>query len=138
MVKYNCFFIFFSHINIVFSQNNNIIPTPKEQKIENGFIILKNTPKIRAVNEFNYAGTLLKNAFKKLGFANDKENRNRIEFSHNKNLNKEEYVLKIKLNKLAQDKIIIMPGSGINLKNINLFKNSRFIEIHGSFKNWIN
>ena len=34
------------------------------------------------------------------------------------------------LNSLAKDKITIMPGGGINLKNFNLFKNAGFNEIH--------
>ena len=40
------------------------------------------------------------------------------------------------LKKNAKDKIIIMPGSGINKSNIMNFKS--FNEIHGSFKNEIN
>ena len=40
------------------------------------------------------------------------------------------------LKKNAKDKIIIMPGSGINKSNIMSFKS--FNEIHGSFKNEIN
>tara|TARA_A100001015_G_scaffold21047_1_gene23998 strand:+ start:942 stop:1607 length:666 start_codon:yes stop_codon:yes gene_type:complete len=34
------------------------------------------------------------------------------------------------LNSLAQNKIIIMPGGGINTKNFKLFKNAGFNEIH--------
>ena len=34
------------------------------------------------------------------------------------------------LHSLALDKITIMPGGGINLKNFNLFKNAGFNEIH--------
>ena len=41
-----------------------------------------------------------------------------------------------KLKKNAKDKIIIMPGSGINKSNIMNFKS--FNEIHGSFKDEIN
>ena len=40
------------------------------------------------------------------------------------------------LKKNAKDKIIIMPGSGINKLNIMNFRS--FNEIHGSFKNEIN
>lgn len=40
------------------------------------------------------------------------------------------------LKKIAKDKIIIMPGSGINKLNIMNFRS--FNEIHGSFKNEIN
>ena len=40
------------------------------------------------------------------------------------------------LKKNSKDKIIIMPGSGINKSNIMNFKS--FNEIHGSFKNEIN
>ena len=42
-----------------------------------------------------------------------------------------------KINHIAKGKIKIMPGSGINLKNINIFKNSSFAEVHGSFKIWV-
>tara|TARA_B100001250_G_scaffold288830_1_gene250582 strand:- start:8791 stop:9411 length:621 start_codon:yes stop_codon:yes gene_type:complete len=42
-----------------------------------------------------------------------------------------------KLRKIADNKIVIMPGSGIKLNNINLFKKSSFSEIHGSFKKWV-
>ena len=34
------------------------------------------------------------------------------------------------LKKISKDRISIMPGGGINLKNFNLFKNSNFDEIH--------
>ncbi len=34
------------------------------------------------------------------------------------------------LNSLAENKIIIMPGGGINPKNFNLFKNAGFNEVH--------
>ena len=34
------------------------------------------------------------------------------------------------LKKISKDRISIMPGGGINLKNFNLFKNSNFNEIH--------
>lgn len=34
------------------------------------------------------------------------------------------------LNSLALDKIIIMPGGGVNTKNFKLFKNAGFNEIH--------
>ncbi|WGH76322.1 copper homeostasis protein CutC [Tenacibaculum tangerinum] len=37
-----------------------------------------------------------------------------------------------KLNKQAADRIIILPGSGINATNAAVFKNSRFLEIHTS------
>jgi hypothetical protein len=103
------FFIFFSHINTLFSQKNNIIPTPIEQTINSGYMEIENSPEIIADFELNSAATLFKNAVKKLGFANDKKTKNRI---------------------------LIMPGSGIskkNLKNFELFK-----EIHGSFKDKIN
>ena len=36
----------------------------------------------------------------------------------------------INLKIIADNKISIMPGGGVNLKNFNLFKNSNFTEIH--------
>ena len=36
----------------------------------------------------------------------------------------------INLKVIADNKISIMPGGGVNLKNFNLFKNSNFTEIH--------
>ena len=38
-----------------------------------------------------------------------------------------------KLNEIAKNRIAIMPGSGIKFSNINLFKNNKISEIHGSF-----
>ncbi len=40
--------------------------------------------------------------------------------------------LLIELQQIAQNKLIIMPGSGINQMNSSLFKNARFTEIHSS------
>ena len=40
--------------------------------------------------------------------------------------------LLIELQKLAKNKIIILPGSGINVKNAHLFKEAGFKEIHAS------
>jgi len=40
--------------------------------------------------------------------------------------------LLIELQKTAQNKLIILPGSGINLENCMLFKNAGFTEIHTS------
>ena len=40
-----------------------------------------------------------------------------------------------KLTKIAKNRIKIIPGSGINLKNIDLFKKNNFNEVHGSFNN---
>ena len=37
-----------------------------------------------------------------------------------------------KLNSIADNKIIILPGSGINPKNVPLFKNAGFLEVHTS------
>ncbi|MCI2229670.1 copper homeostasis protein CutC [Polaribacter sp. MSW13] len=37
-----------------------------------------------------------------------------------------------KLQKLAKDKLVILPGSGINAKNVHLFKEAGFKEIHSS------
>lgn len=40
--------------------------------------------------------------------------------------------LLIELQKTAKDKLIILPGSGINAKNAHLFKDANFKEIHAS------
>ena len=47
------FFIFFSHINTLFSQKNDIIPTPTEQTINNGFMEIENSPEIITESNFN-------------------------------------------------------------------------------------
>ena len=95
------FFIFFSHINTLFSQKNDIIPTPTEQTINNGFMEIENSPEIIADFELNSAATLFKDAVKKLELANDKQTKNRIIFSLNKKLKYEEYILKINLDKIT-------------------------------------
>ena len=95
------FFIFFSHINTLFSQKNNIIPTPTEQTINNGYMEIKNSPEIITDYEFNSAGTLLKDALKKLGFSSEKTTKNKVKFSLNKSLNDEEYFLRINSNEIA-------------------------------------
>ena len=89
------FFIFFSHINTLFSQKNNIIPTPNEQTINNGFMEIENSPEIITESNFNSAATLFKNAVKKLDLTSKKTTKNRINFSLNEKLNEEEYILKI-------------------------------------------
>ena len=89
------FFIFFSHINTLFSQKNNIIPTPNEQTINNGFMEMENSPEIITESNFNSAATLFKNAIKKLDLTSKKTTKNRINFSLNEKLNEEEYILKI-------------------------------------------
>ena len=89
------FFIFFSHINTLFSQKNNIIPTPNEQTINNGFMEIENSPEIITESNFNSAATLFKNAIKKLNLTSKKTTKNRINFSLNEKLNEEEYILKI-------------------------------------------
>ena len=95
------FFIFFSHINTLFSQKNNIIPTPTEQTINNGYMEIKNSPEIITDYEFNSAATLLKDALKKLGFSYEKKTKNKVKFSLNKSLNDEEYFLRINSNEIA-------------------------------------
>ena len=95
------FFIFFSHINTLFSQINNIIPTPTEQTINNGYMEIKNSPEIITDYEFNSAATLLKDALKKLGFSSEKKTKNKVKFSLNKSLNDEEYFLRINSNEIA-------------------------------------
>ena len=52
-LKIIVFFIFFSHINTLFSQKNNIIPTPVEQTINSGFITVENNPEIISDCELN-------------------------------------------------------------------------------------
>lgn len=94
-LKIIVFFIFFSHINTLFSQKNNIIPTPIEQTINSGYMEIENSPAIIADFELNSAATLFKDAVKKLELANDKQTKNRIIFSLNKKLKYEEYILKI-------------------------------------------
>jgi len=95
------FFIFFSHINTLFSQKNNIIPTPTEQTINNGYIEIKNSPEIITDYEFNSAATLLKDVLKNLGFSSEKKTKNKVKFSLNKSLDDEEYVLRINSNEIA-------------------------------------
>ena len=46
--------------------------------------------------------------------------------------------LLIELQKLAENKLIILPGSGINTKNAHLFKEAGFKEIHTSASKIIN
>ena len=40
--------------------------------------------------------------------------------------------LLIELQKIANNKLILLPGSGINIKNAHLFKEARFKEVHTS------
>ena len=94
------FFIFFSHINTLFSQKNDIIPTPTEQTINNGFMEIENSPEIITESNFNSAATLFKNAVKKLDLTSKKTTKNRIKFSLNEKLNEEEYILKINTNQI--------------------------------------
>ena len=42
-----------------------------------------------------------------------------------------------KLREIADNRIVIMPGSGIKLNDIDLFKKRSFSQIHGSFKKWL-
>ena len=94
------FFIFFSHINTLFSQKNDIIPTPTEQTINNGFMEIENSPEIITESNFNSAATLFKNAIKKLDLTSKKTTKNRINFFLNEKLNEEEYILKINTNQI--------------------------------------
>ena len=94
------FFIFFSHINTLFSQKNDIIPTPTEQTINDGFMEIENSPEIITESNFNSAATLFKNAVKKLDLTSKKTTKNRINFSLNEKLNEEEYILKINTNQI--------------------------------------
>ena len=99
-LKIIVFFIFFSHINTLFSQRNDIIPTPTEQTINNGFMEIENSPEIITESNFNSAATLFKNAIKKLDLTSKKTTKNRINFSLNEKLNEEEYILKINTNQI--------------------------------------
>ena len=99
-LKIIVFFIFFSHINTLFSQKNHIIPTPTEQTINNGFMEIENSPEIITESNFNSAATLFKNAIKKLDLTSKKTTKNRINFSLNEKLNEEEYILKINTNQI--------------------------------------
>ena len=72
-LKIIVFFIFFSHINTLFSQKNNIILTPIEQTINNGYMEIENSPEIIADFELNSAATLFKDAVKKLELAYNKQ-----------------------------------------------------------------
>ena len=90
--------LFFSQTNTIYSQVNNIIPTPKEQTIKNGFMLIENNPEIITNDKFKSASTLLKNAINELNLDNDEKPKNRIKFSYNKKLDNEEYILKINNN----------------------------------------
>ena len=65
-LKVIVFFIFFSHVNILLSQKNNIIPTPSEQIIKSGLMTIENSPEIISDYELKSAATLLRDAIKKL------------------------------------------------------------------------
>lgn len=90
--------LFFSQTNTIYSQLNNIIPTPKEQTIKNGFMLIENNPEIITNDKFKSALTLLKNAINELNLDNDEKPKNRIKFSYNKKLDNEEYILRINSN----------------------------------------
>ena len=90
--------LFFSQTNTIYSQINNIIPTPKEQTIKNGFMLIENNPEIITNDKFKSASTLLKNAINELNLDNDEKSKNRIKFSYNKKLDNEEYILRINSN----------------------------------------
>ena len=90
--------LFFSQTNTIYSQVNNIIPTPKEQTIKNGFMLIENNPEIITNDKFKSASTLLKNAINELNLDNDEKPKNRIKFSYNKKLDNEEYILRINSN----------------------------------------
>ena len=90
--------LFFSQTNTIYSQVNNIIPTPKEQTIKKGFMLIENNPEIITNDKFKSASTLLKNAINELNLHNDEKPKNRIKFSYNKKLDNEEYILRINSN----------------------------------------
>ena len=97
-VKIAVLLLFFSQTNTIYSQLNKIIPTPKEQTIKNGFMLIENNPEIITNDKFKSASTLLKNAINELNLDNDEKPKNRIKFSYNKKLDNEEYILRINSN----------------------------------------
>ena len=119
------FLIFFSHTDTICSQVNNIIPTPKEQIIKNGFMLIENNPEIITYDKFKSAEILLKNAINELNLDNDKKQKNRISFSYNKKLDEEEYILRINSNLItisaSTEKGAIFGFQSLNqLMNLNL------------------
>ena len=117
--------LFFSQTNTIYSQVNNIIPTPKEQTIKNGFMLIENNPKIITNDKFKSASTLLKEAINELNLDNDEKPKNRIRFSYNKKLDNEEYILRINSNLItisasAENGAIFGFQSLNQLMNLNL------------------
>ncbi len=97
-VKIAVLLLFFSQTNTIYSQLNKIIPTPKEQTIKNGFMLIENNPEIINNDKFKSALTLLENAINELNLDNDEKPKNKIKFSYNKKLDNEEYILRINSN----------------------------------------
>ena len=119
------FLIFFSQTDTIYSQVNNIIPTPKEQIIKNGFMLIENNPEIITYDKFNSTEILLKSAINELNLDNDKKQKNRIKFSYNKKLDEEEYILRINSNLItisaSTEKGAIFGFQSLNqLMNLNL------------------
>ena len=104
-LKITVFFIFFSHINTLFSQNNNIIPKPLEQTIKQGYFSFNKYPEIVTQFEFNSATTLLKDALMKLNISLEKKSKKSIKFTLNKKLQKEENSLKPDITDRATEEI---------------------------------
>ncbi|MDA9749975.1 beta-N-acetylhexosaminidase [Flavobacteriales bacterium] len=124
--------LFFSLTNTIYSQLNNIIPTPKEQTIKNGFMLIENNPEIITNDKFKSALTLLKNAINELNLDNDEKPKNRIKFSYNKKLDNEEYILRINSNLItisaSTENGAIFGFQSLNqLMNLNL--NNGFIKL---------
>ena len=124
--------LFFSQTNTIYSQLNNIIPTPKEQTIKNGFMLIENNPEIITNDKFKSASTLLKNAINELNLDNDEKPKNRIKFSYNKKLDNEEYILRINSNLItisaSTENGAIFGFQSLNqLMNLNL--NNGFIKL---------
>ena len=127
ILKITVFFIFFSHIDTPFSQNNNIIPEPTEQTIKQEYFSINENPNIISEFEFNSAATLLKNTLKELNIISEKKSKNVIIFSKNKKLDLEEYTLDIN-----SDEIIIEASSHLgaiyacqSLKQLILLNNRK-------------
>ena len=130
--KITVLLLFFSQTNTIYSQLNNIIPTPKEQTIKNGFMLIENNPEIITNDKFKSALTLLKNAINELNLDNDEKPKNRIKFSYNKKLDNEEYILRINSNLItisaSTENGAIFGFQSLNqLMNLNL--NNGFIKL---------
>ena len=96
LVKISLFFIIFSHINLLFSiNNNNIIPNPAKQILSDGFFSANNSIKLISKTEFNQAASFLKSALLEINITSDDKSDKIIVFDLNKDLDNEEYTIEI-------------------------------------------